>query len=1098
MKLFFNFIKSRSAVVFFILTLAVFIGGFYLVKAIDPVSLEIVANANNLEVKWKTPENAVKQEVRYSASPIDISNYDSASVALVPEVAPGQKQTVKIGNLKENVTYYVAYKYFEIDKSRTEQHRLENKISQKNASQAKAPVALDADITSNSSSNNKKEAQIDYVQTDNANNSNQVITSVDLNDIVYKTNYVFASATTADKDTSAPKAVKDLSFTSTADSITISWTAPTDSDLDSYLIKYNTSEITQESFASDGLVSNAPVGLPGMKQQVTVSGLKRATIYYFAVVAKDFSNNLSAMEVVKTGTEGIVVLHAQPSVNAVTLMWLTTGDTISHEMRYSTQPIDSNNYASASLVSNFPGVIPDHQQMVTVSQLTPFTTYYFAYRYQVSGGVWQMSTVSAKTLNHDNGAPNPVTNLSLIAQQNNIYLSWQSPDNVDLAGFHVRYAKYIIDQANFHTAFVANNTPIGQPNAVQSMVIANLSVNTRYYVAIVAVDTSGNESMITTATTVTGNIDPSGIGFVAVPSVNAITAFWLTPQNIIDYQVRYSINPINASNFNLASLAIAAPAPIASQLQNVTIAQLSPGTHYYLVYRANTASGVVYYNTEVNTLIHDVIAPAPITFFSLSPQTNSITLRWTSPSDTDLVGFHVRYATYELNSNNFTSGQVANNTPIGVPDSDQTMIISNLDAGTTYWVGIMAVDASGNESPLRVNAVQTLSSVSSGGGLVVSNGGNGGGAVFYGAFIGPYTIKINNDQPQSFSRNVNLNIDCGGNVRAMAVSNLADLSGAQVVPYQTTYPWTLASGNGIKTVYLRCYGYEGLQSPIVSDSVELISGESENIPEQIVAPQVGQVLGVKIHPDNTLVRTPDERVYLISNGGKKTRVISVFDLYYRFKGQPIENITFAELEQYPDLNKNVLGARVFSNGTLIRAQDYRVYVIVNGSKKYLPTLEDVRAYKGKKIINVNYEDLSQYPTIYEDTARHNNLTIREGSLVRDSNGQIFVIRNGQRHYIPGYAEVFERYANVPIINVDEATLAKYPLDGPYPHTGKAQIGLGIYPNGTLIRTPDGKVYEVNDGFGDVVSLADLKGKLANRNIINVNQYFAIPSPKPLY
>ncbi len=1104
-------IKHRAIAIMSVVALSAFVGYLGYIKASDPVKLDVKAFSNSVEASWTTPKEAVKQELRFSTSPITPTNFESAtSINEMPELVAGEKQVVKVANLKENVTYYFAYKYYIVDQARTEEVRATKTFAGK---KAKTEIAQEVNAFEAAAVLGSQQAvkvdEIDEVieaKDDKKADERAVPMVTNQADLEFKTGYAFAVTTTNDVDVVAPSTVKDMSFSSTANSITVSWTAPVDKDLDGYIIKYNTTEITKTTFENDGFVSNPPVGIPGERQQVTVSGLTPAKIYYFAVATKDFSGNISDIVTVQTGTQGVVILKTQASANAVTLMWDTPTSVVSHEMRYSTSEITDANYDRANIVNNMPAVLAGQTQMVIANQLTPVTDYYFAYKYRESfnGGV-SMVTTKVRTLGHDIVGPNPVTNLNLVPQQNNIFLSWKSPSNTDLAGFHVRYATYALDAANFHTATVVNNTPIGQPNTVQSMVITKLQNNTKYWIGIMAVDASGNESQLVVSSTTTGTF-VGGVNLVAFPSVNSITLQWVNPQDIISHELRYSDKPIDRDNFRFAQLVSGVNDPQPTNSQIVTVNQLTPNTKYYFAYRGVVAGGSVIYSfTSATTLVNDTTAPNPVRVFFLSPTNNTISLYWTSPSDPDLAGFHVRYATFELKESNFHTGTAVNNTPIGIPNADQSMVISGLSSDTKYWVGIMAVDAAGNESILTVANTKTTSGGGGGGGGS-SSGGGSGGAVIYGAFIGPYTLKINDGNIQSFSRNVTLNIDCGGNVKGMAVSNLADLGGAQIVDYKTTYPWTVTEGVGTKTVYARCYGFEGQQSPIISDSIELVKGDGNYIEEPYTGtlptpptnPNNGQVLGVKLKPDNTLVRTPDLKVFLISNGGKKSRIVSVFDLYYKFKGQPIENITFEELAQYPDLNAKVLGTKVFPNGTLVRAEDYRVYVIENGYKRYLPTLEDIRAFKGKKIQNVTYTDLAQYETYSVDTTRHNNLKVGEGSLVRDSKGNIFVIRNGQRHYIPGYAEVFERYANVPVVSVNDDVLNRFPLNGPYPHTGKAWIGLGIYSNGTLIRTPDKKIYVVLDGYGEVVSAEELKTKHAGKKIINVNEYFAIPSPKPLY
>lgn len=1101
-------LNRRIAVITSIIAVFSLIGGYNFIKASDPVKLDVKAFSNSVEVSWTAPELAVKQELRYSTSPIDVTNFENATVFTdMPSVKNGEVQSVKISGLKENVTYYVAYKYYEIDKEKTEQVKIQKNITSKtvnnkvDAEVNDFKVAGTADQAVNSV---KAEAKIDIDEKTVLKN----VASVSFaNDTEYKVGYAFSSAVTADKDVNAPETVKNLSFTATNNSITLNWTAPNDSDLDGYVIKYNTSVITADTLANDGTVAKTPVGLPGQNQQVTVDGLSVGKVYYFAVFAKDFSGNLSPMSKITAGTQGAVIFQTQSSLNAITFLWQTAVNTTAHEMKMSLQPITENNYANATALNGFPAVLAGQNQMYTASPLAPSTTYYFAYRYFVNGS-WQMVTLSATTLGNDVTAPNSVSNLQLFPQSNSIHMSWKSPIDGDLAGFHVRYATYQLDDSNFNNATIVNNTPTGIPGAVQNFEVTGLNNDTRYYVGIVAVDASGNESKVMVASAVTTS--GSNVSFVAIPNTTSVTLHWITPANVSRHEVRYSTSPINENNYHLAMVASGMPDPSSGKSQSVTVDQLAPNKQYYFVYgyRVNFGNNqMTYIYTSAVTLGNDLTVPGPVNSLALTSNSNSITANWLSPADADLAGFHIRYATYELNDSNFNSGVVVNNTPIGIPGANQSMTISGLNSSTKYWVAIVAVDTSGNESPARVNAISTTSTGGSGGGGTSggSTGGSGGG-ILYGAFVGPFNLGINGNAGQTFSRNVTLNLDCGNNVRAMAFSNLADLSGAQVVDFKRDYAWTLTDGLGTKTVYARCYGFDNQQSPIISDSIELVSGDG-NYTGQLPTPSEsatgstgGQVLGVKIKPDNTLVRTPDTKVYLISNGGKKTRIVSVFDLYYKFKGQPIENITFEELSYYPDLNKPVLGTKVFANGTLVRAEDYRVYVIENGKKKYLPTLEDIRPYgTNKKIQNVTYTDLAQYPTIVKESARHDNLNIKEGSLIRDNNGNIFVIRNGQRQYIPGYAETFERYANVPVINVTNEFVNSIPLSNDlYPHNGKAYIGLGIYDNGTLIRTSDYKVLVVNDGYGDLVTNEELKTKYAGKPIINVNKYFAIPSPKPLY
>ena len=56
----------------------------------------------------------------------------------------------------------------------------------------------------------------------------------------------------------------------------------------------------------------------------------------------------------------------------------------------------------------------------------------------------------------------------------------------------------------------------------------------------------------------------------------------------------------------------------------------------------------------------------------------------------------------------------------------------------------------------------------------------------------------------------------------------------------------------------------------------------------------------------------------------------------------------------------VLGTKTYANGSLLRAVDKKVYVIVNGAKVHIKSLEDLKKYAGRKIYDVSDSVLNQY------------------------------------------------------------------------------------------------------------------------------------------
>lgn len=89
------------------------------------------------------------------------------------------------------------------------------------------------------------------------------------------------------------------------------------------------------------------------------------------------------------------------------------------------------------------------------------------------------------------------------------------------------------------------------------------------------------------------------------------------------------------------------------------------------------------------------------------------------------------------------------------------------------------------------------------------------------------TISINGGAATTTSQNVTLtlsatdDIDPAGSLQMM-VSNAADFSGASWEAYNTSKAWTLSSGTGTKTVYVRYKDSSGNTSSGYSDTIELV------------------------------------------------------------------------------------------------------------------------------------------------------------------------------------------------------------------------------------------------------------------------------------
>jgi hypothetical protein len=102
-------------------------------------------------------------------------------------------------------------------------------------------------------------------------------------------------------DQTAPSAINNLSSSSiTSNSVLLNWTAVGDDGnvgtANSYDIRYSTNLITSSNWSSATQVTGEPSPkVSGSSESMTVSGLNDNTIYYFAIIAIDESNNSSPL-----------------------------------------------------------------------------------------------------------------------------------------------------------------------------------------------------------------------------------------------------------------------------------------------------------------------------------------------------------------------------------------------------------------------------------------------------------------------------------------------------------------------------------------------------------------------------------------------------------------------------------------------------------------------------------------------------------------------------------------------------------------------------------------------------------------------------------
>lgn len=194
---------------------------------------------------------------------------------------------------------------------------------------------------------------------------------------------------------------------------------------------------------------------------------------------------------------GLLILLLAPVIaraqTQVTLAWTAPGDdgnlgtATVYDMRYSTSPITSGNWSSATPVPGVPAPLQaGTRQSVGVSGLVEGTTYYFAIRTQDDAGNWSpLSNVLVWNWVFDTAPPAAPSGLVAAREGDDVRVRWSPNTEPDIAGYMVYRAE----------------TPSSGPSRITGTLVTgteyldtSVPAADRVWYEVSAVDESGNES----------------------------------------------------------------------------------------------------------------------------------------------------------------------------------------------------------------------------------------------------------------------------------------------------------------------------------------------------------------------------------------------------------------------------------------------------------------------------------------------------------------------------------------------------------------------------------------------------------------------------
>ncbi len=556
--------------------------------------------------------------------------------------------------------------------------------------------------------------------------------------------------------------------------VSLSWTAPSENGgaaITDYIVQYKLSTDSSWSAFSDGTSTNTTA---------TVTGLTNGSAYDFQVAAVNSAGTGSyaqtSSSVTPASTPGAPTSVSGTSGNTqVALSW--TEPVSNGGALITDYAIEYSSNGGSTWVSFTDGVSATASAVVT--GLANGTEYVFQVAAINAAGTGSFSTASLEVTPYT--APGAPTSVSGTAGDEQVSLSWTAPSNDGGSAITDYVIQYSSNSGTDWTTFSDGTS------TSTNTTVTGLTNGTAYIFKVAAVNSAGTGSYAQTSSSITPQLSDTTPPAVTLSSSSSSSTNSAIPVTVTFTE---SVTGFDASDVTVTNGSAGIVSGSGSSY-SFTVTPDADGAVSVSVAGSKAQDAAGNQNTASNTLNFTYDATAPS---SPSVSINSgATYTTTTLVDLTISATGSPTEMYVTN----TAGCGSGGTWEAYSTSKTAWVLSQTNHTATVYAKFK--DAAGNESTCESDTI------------IHDNT----------APTSP-TISINNDAATTNSTSVTLTLSATGATQMYVTSTAGCSSGGTTEAYSTSKSWTLTSGDGTRTVYVKYLDEAGNASSCASDDITLL------------------------------------------------------------------------------------------------------------------------------------------------------------------------------------------------------------------------------------------------------------------------------------